>query len=200
MFIQVITGTTSDWDGLRRQLDRWERELRPGAVGHLGGTGGVTDDGRFILAARFESEEAARRNSAREEQGAWWAETEKYLQNVAFQDSVDVMTTGGGGSDDAGFVQVMRGRITDKEKVPELMARFAELQPAMAERRPDVIGDVTIIHSDDTYTDIIYFTSEAEAREGEKKEMPAEMQAMFEDYMAAMPIDEYLDLKDPWLR
>ena len=200
MFIQVITGTTSDQEGLRRQFDRWERELRPGATGFLGSTGGVTDDGRFFMAARFESEEAARRNSAREEQGAWWAETEKYVENAAFQDSVEVTTMGGGGSNDAGFVQVMRGRITDKEKVPELMARFAELQPAMAARRPDVIGDVTVIHSDGTYSDIIYFTSEAEAREGEKQEMPAEMQAMFEEFTAAMPIDEYLDLKDPWLR
>ncbi len=200
MFIQVITGTTSDRDGLRRQFDRWERELRPGASGFLGSTGGVTDDGRFFAAARFESEQAASRNSAREEQGAWWAETEKYLENVAFQDSAEVSTLGGGGSNDARFVQVMRGRITDKEKTPELMARFAELQPAMAERRPDIIGDVTVIHSDGTYTDLIYFTSEAEAREGEKKEMPAEMQGMFEDFMAAMPVDEYLDLKDPWLR
>ncbi|HKY74640.1 MAG TPA: hypothetical protein VJS45_00760, partial [Acidimicrobiia bacterium] len=146
MFIQVITGKTSDRDGLRRQFDRWEQELRGGASGFLGSTGGVTDDGRVFMAARFESEEAAQRNSAREEQGAWWAETEKFLENVTFQDSVEVMTLGGGGSNDAGFIQVMRGRIADKEKAPALMARFAELLPAMAERRPDIIGDVTVIH------------------------------------------------------
>jgi hypothetical protein len=200
MFIQVITGTTADPGGLRRQLDRWDRELRPGAAGYLGGTGGVTDDGRFFMAARFESEEAAQRNSAREEQGAWWAETEKFVDNAAFLDSVEVSTMSGGGSNDAKFVQVMRGRITDKEKAPALMARFAELQPAMAEGRPDILGDVTVIHSDGSYSDIIYFTSEADAREGEKKEAPAEMQAMFEEFAAAMPVDEYLDLRDPWLR
>lgn len=199
MFIQVITGKTSDSDGLRRQFDRWEAELRGGAAGYLGSTGGVTDDGRVFMAARFESEEAARRNSAREEQGAWWAETEKFLENATFQDSTEVTALGGGGSNDAGFVQVMRGRVADKEKAPALMARFAELLPAMAEGRPDIIGDVTVIHSDGTYSDIIYFTSEAAAREGEKKEPPAEMQAMFEEFMAAMPVDEYIDLKDPWL-
>lgn len=199
MFIQVITGTTSDRDGLRRQFDRWQTELRGGATGYLGSTGGVTDDGRVFMAARFESEEAARRNSAREEQGAWWAETEKFLENATFQDSAEVQTLGGGGSNDAGFVQVMRGRITDKEKAPALMAQFAELLPTMAEQRPDIIGDVTVIHSDGSYSDILYFSSEAEAREGEKKEPPAEMQAMFEDYMAVMPVDEYVDLKDPWL-
>jgi hypothetical protein len=199
MFIQVITGKTSDRDGLRRQFDRWQQELQGGATGYLGSTGGVTDDGGVFMAARFESEEAARRNSAREEQGTWWAETEKFLENATFQDSAEVQTLGGGGSNDAGFVQVMRGRITDKEKAPKLMARFAELLPVMAERRPDIIGDVTVIHSDGTYSDILYFTSEADAREGEKKEMPAEMQSMFEEYMAAMPIDEYNELKDPWL-
>ena len=199
MFIQVITGKTSDREGLRRQFDQWQEKLSPGATGYLGSTGGVTDDGRVFMAARFESAEAAQRNSAREEQGAWWAETEKFLENATFQDSAEVTTMGGGGSNDAGFIQVMRGRIVDKEKAPELMARFAELTPVMAERRPDIIGDVTVIHSDGTYSDILYFTSEADAREGEKKEMPAEMQGMFEEYMAAMPIDEYVDLKDPWL-
>jgi hypothetical protein len=199
MFVQVITGTTSDAAGLRRQMDRWDQELRPGAAGYLGSTGGVTDDGRVFMAARFESEEAAQRNSAREEQGAWWAETEKFIQNPAFQDSAEVTVLGGGGSNDAGFVQVMRGRVADKEKAPALMARFAELLPAMAEGRPDIIGDMTVIHSDGTYCDIIYFTSEAAAREGEKTEPPAEMQAMFGEFTAAMPVDEYIDLKDPWL-
>jgi hypothetical protein len=199
MFIQVITGTTSDREGLRRQTDRWDRELRPGAAGFLGSTAGVTDDGRFILAARFESEEAAQRNSAREEQGAWWAETEKYLDNVSFQDSIEVTTMLGGGSNEAGFVQVMRGRVTDKAKAAELMARAAEFEANMRGQRPDVLGDVTAQHADGSYTDLIYFTTEAEAREGEAKPMPEEMQAMFEEFMSAMTVDEYLDLKDPWL-
>jgi hypothetical protein len=200
MFIQVISGTTSDREGLLRQAERWEQELRPGATGVLGSTGGVTDDGRFILAARFESEEAARRNSEREEQGAWWAETEKYLDHVAFRDSSRVITTLGGGSNDAGFIQVMRGRVLDQEKAAQLISRMTEFEAMMREHRPDFMGDVTILHADGTYTDLIYFTSEAEAREGENKAMPAEAQGMMEEFMATMPVDEYLDLKEPWLR
>ena len=200
MFIQVISGTTSDREGLLRQADRWEQDLRPGATGFLGSTGGVTEDGRFILAARFESEEAARRNSAREEQGAWWAETEKYLDNVAFRDSTDIMTTMGGGSNDAGFVQIMRGRVLNQEKAAQLIARMGEFEALMRDHRPEFMGDVTAMHPDGTYTDLIYFTSETAAREGEKKPMPAEAQGMFEEFMATMPIDEYLDLKEPWLR
>jgi hypothetical protein len=197
MFIQVITGTTSDREGLQRQAERWEQELRPGATGFLGSTGGVTDDGRFIMAARFESEEAARRNSAREEQGAWWAETEKYLGDVAFHDGTDVMTTLGGGSNDAGFVQVMRGRVTNRDKAAQLIAQMGEFEALMRQHRPEIMGDVTVLHADGTYTDL---TSEAEAREGEQKPMPAEALEMFEEFMSTMPVNEYLDLKAPWLR
>jgi len=200
MFIQVITGTTSDRDGLRRQFDRWEQDLRGGATGYLGSTGGVTEDGRVFMAARFESEEAARRNSGRAEQGAWWAETEKYLSNVAFSEGSEIVTTLGGGSNDAGFVQIMRGRVLDREKASKLIARMGEFESLMREHRPDFMGDVAVLHNDGTYTDIIYFTSEAAAREGEQKPMPAEAQEMFGEFMSTMPVDEYLDLKDPWLR
>jgi hypothetical protein len=174
--------------------------LRPGAEGFLGSTGGVTDDGRFIAVARFASEDAARRNSARDEQGAWWAETEKYLDDFSFQESVDITTMLAGGSNDAGFVQVMRGRVTNALKLAEINARTAEFEAMMSRLRPDVLGDVIAMHPDGTYTDVVYFTSEKAARDGESREMPADAQAMFEDLMSSIVIDEYLDLKDPWLR
>jgi len=199
MFIQVITGEVVDAEGLWRQIDRWESEIRPGAEGFLGSTSGVTNDGRFIVLARFASEEAAQHNSDRPEQSGWWADTEKMLDHVRFQDSVEVVTMGAGGSNDAGFVQVMRGRVVDAAKMNELRPRMAEFEAAMASHRPDVIGDVTAIHPDATYTDAVYFTSEAEARRNEGKEPPAEMQALFEEWMAAVTVDEYLDLPRPRL-
>ena len=76
MVEQVIQGRTSDEAGLRAALDRWVEELAPGSIGWLGSTEGVTDDGTFIGVARFESAEAARRNSDRPEPGRWGAETE----------------------------------------------------------------------------------------------------------------------------
>ena len=48
MFVQVIEGQVADRDGLRRQMDAWEKDLRPGATGFLGSTAGVTDDGYAI--------------------------------------------------------------------------------------------------------------------------------------------------------
>ncbi|MGH8826627.1 MAG: hypothetical protein ACRDVZ_03295, partial [Jiangellaceae bacterium] len=75
MFVQVIQGRVSDEGQVRTAFDRWVDDLAPGATGWLGSTAGVTEDGRFVALVRFESEEAARRNSDRPEQGAWWAET-----------------------------------------------------------------------------------------------------------------------------
>ena len=199
MFIQVITGTVADLDGLRRQVDRWQAELRSGAAGYLGTTAGVTDDGRFVVLARFESEAAARLNSQRTEQGNWWAETEKCLDGVTFLDSVAVDTLLGGGNDRAGFVQVMRGRVTNPEKLAALEHRKGEIETALGKARPDLLGDVMVVTGDGSYLEAIYFTSEADARRGEAGELPADMAALMDEFMSAVAIDEYLDLKDPWL-
>jgi hypothetical protein len=43
----------------------------------------LTDDGRFIALARFESEEAARRNTDRPEQDRWWTEIAKLFTGAA---------------------------------------------------------------------------------------------------------------------
>jgi hypothetical protein len=201
MFIQVITGKVNDVEAFRRQDQRWHDELEAGATGFLGSTAGTTDDGRFVVSARFESADAAKRNSDRPEQGAWWAETEQYLSDVEFHDSNKQMTLFGGGSNDATFVQVMRGRITDRDKATALESRTAEFESVLGAARPDVIGETMAYHDDgDGYTDIVYFTSEAEARANEQKEMPAEAQKLMEELMSAVEVDEYLDLKDPSLR
>src|SRR5438067_3720357 len=103
MFVQVIQGKLKDADLLRRQLDRWRQEIKPGAKGYLGSTGGVTADGTSIAVVRFESEAAARANSERPEQGAWWNEMEKGFDGTpAFRESGDTELLFDGGSNDAG--------------------------------------------------------------------------------------------------
>ena len=114
MFIQVIQGRCSDADRLRKQLDVWERDLASGADGFLGSTGGLTDDGTFVAVVRFESREQADAQSSRPEQDAWWQETSTcYDGEVDFRNYDDAFTMLDGGSDDAGFVQVMQGRVDD---------------------------------------------------------------------------------------
>lgn len=72
MFVQMALGRAADAAAVRRQWDRWATDLTPGAAGLIGATGGVTTDGRAILIARFESQDAARGSAERPEQ---WAET-----------------------------------------------------------------------------------------------------------------------------
>lgn len=198
MFVQIIQGKTTDAEGLRQQADRWEAELKPGAIGYLGSTVGVAADGTAIVIARFESEEAAQANSDRPEQGAWWNETAKYFEgDVTFRNSTDVDTTFEGGSDAAGFVQIMQGRVTDRARLREMEAEF---MPQLKELRPDVIGSIRSWDGDQ-FVEAIYFTSEAEARQGEAA-MSEQTEAAegLEEYMALVQDLTYIDLTDPWLR
>jgi hypothetical protein len=198
MFVQVIQGRTSQAKGLAEAFDQWKADLSPGATGWLGSTAGVTEDGRFIAVARFESEEAAMANSARPEQDAWWAETATLLEGEAsFRNSTDVDVDLRGDPDQAGFVQVMQGRGSDPERAKQLMAQDAD---TWAEVRPDVIGSIAIGHDEGAYTMVVYFTSEAEAREGEGKELPPELQAQMDEMnQLNIGVPEFFDLKQPIL-
>lgn len=196
MFVQIIEGRTSDAEGLIRQGDRWQTEVRPGSVGYLGVTAGVAADGRCIALVRFESEEAARANSERPEQGAWFAEMQKYYDGEpTFTESSDVTELLGGGSNDAGFVQIMKSTGVDRAQIERLDATFDEF----AKLRPDLIGSVRIWTAPDACIEAAYFTSEAEARAGEQAELPEEVQAQMADYQEIMANTEYIDLPDPQL-
>ncbi len=199
MFVQVIQGRTSNAEGLRRALDRWERDLAPGATGWLGTTGGITDDGRVIGIARFDSAAAAARNSDRPEQSQWWQETEKLFDGeVTFRNSEEVTVDLQGDPDQASFVQVMQGRTTDPDRARELMA----LDPdKWAEFRPDVLGSVTVGHDEGAWTMVLYFTSEAEAREGERRDVPPELLAIMQEMdKLSVGETEYFDLRQPILQ
>lgn len=199
MFVQVIRGRTSDAAALRTAMDRWQAEIAPGAIGWLGSTGGVTDDGRFIALVRFESAEAAQQNSDRPEQDAWWSETAKLFDGEpVFDNSVAVLDDQVGDPGDAGFVQVMRGVGKDPERAMELMSE--DSSGAWAEFRPDIIGTMSVQLDDGKWAMGAWFTSEAEAREGEQKEPPAEMKAQMDELGSLMVGEpEYFDLKDPWM-
>jgi hypothetical protein len=193
MFIQVIRGKVGDPEGARRQMDRWMEELRPGAKGFLGTTAGVTPGGEMIALARFESAELARANSDRPEQGGWWEDMAKtFSGEVTFKDSSDVDVLISGGSNDAGFVQIMTGRAVDKARARALQS---EIEATLGAARPEVLGGVLAWHDDGTFTEAIYFTSEDAARAAEKGEPPA----VLVDIQAAMPVTEFLDLSQPWV-
>jgi len=201
MFVQVITGKVVDEAGAREQDARWQRDLRPGATGYLGSTWGTTDDGRFVATIRFDTPDNARRSSDRAEQGDWWSAMEKNISDVEFHDCSKVIAFLGGGSDDAKFVQVMRGRVTDRAALDALDARSTEVERVLHEFRPDVLGETVAYHDDgDGYTDLVYFTSEADARAGENKEPTGEAKQLLDQMMSSITVDEYFDLRNPTLQ
>jgi hypothetical protein len=197
MFIQVIEGRTNDAEALHRQLEVWERDLMPGAIGYLGSTGGCTSTGDCILVARFESADHARRNSERPEQDAWWQETERCFDGaVRFHDTEDVQIMSHGDLDGAHFVQVMEGHVSDHDRAITL---GDESDPILSEARPDLLGAVTAFFDDGEFTEVAYFTSETDARAGESAPVPPEANGLLDEWERVMKVEKYLDLPEPWL-
>ncbi|MEP6761202.1 MAG: hypothetical protein ABJA93_07530 [Sporichthyaceae bacterium] len=198
MFVQIIQGKVSDAGEAHAALDQWAQELAPGATGWLGSTAGVTSDGQFIAIARFADDDAARRNSARPEQDQWWAQTSKlFTDEPTFHDSTEVDVDLHGDPDESTFVQVIQGHSSDPARARELMS---ENPDSWAAFRPDILGSIGAGHDGDAYSAVLYFTSEAEAREGERKEPPAEMKAQM-DEMGKLEVGEptFLDIAEPWM-
>jgi hypothetical protein len=196
MFVQVILGRVRDAERLRERCEAWAERLAPSADGWMGSTAGITGDGDFVFVVRFASEAAARRNSARPDQDAWWQETVSALDGHAeFHDSTDVTLAIGAPSDAAGFVQVMRARVADR-------ARFVEIEERLAEpfhrARPDLLGALRAWHDDDTLTAVDWFSSVADARAGERQEMSEQLKTLFGQWQEQLADTRWFDLLDPW--
>jgi hypothetical protein len=195
MFVQIIQARTHDPEGVRRQAAEWRERLRPGATGYLGTTAGITADGTVIVLARFADEAAARANSERPEQGEWWAGMAKHLDGEAtFRQSSDTGLLFGGGSDDAGFVQVMIGRVKDRAALQAFQT--PELEAQLHAARPDLLGGIEVFLPDGGYVQAAYFTTEDAARTGEASADFAEAQ---QTYMSMFTEMTFHDLRDPIL-
>ena len=198
MFVQIIQAQAKDADGVRNAMEAWKSGVGPKVQGWLGTTAGVTPDKQFVAVARFESEEIAMKNSDSPEQSKWW---ENFSQNLdgeaSFFNSSGVSIGGTGGSDNAGFVQVMQGKVKDIEKAKALDARMEQDMP---NKRPDVIGSLTAYQDDGTFYSVIYFTSLEEARQGEKEmteNPPPEMDEWGQLMAGEM---KFYDLEEPLLQ
>jgi hypothetical protein len=196
MLIQVIAGKVKDADLLRRQDERWHQEIEAGAAGYLGYTGGITPDGRSISLVRFSSAESAQANSDRPEQAAWWAETaQAYDGEPTFADCREVDTMFGGGSNDAGFVQVVQGRAKDQDT---MRSKLAEMEATLKERRPDILGMIIAWHGDGGgVTQAVYFRSEEETRLQEKATEQDELRQEYTDMFEGPMV--FFDLPEPQL-
>ena len=194
MFIQMVQGRCSRQDEMRGLVEDWCGSMAA-QPGWLGGTYGFTDDDRFIGIVRFDSHNACMDAAKMPDAATYWAAADALCdRGCEVHESEDVSIMLEGGSDRAGFVQVMRGRVGDADKFRHFMTD-AEVTSMLHDTRPEIIGATLAIEQDGSFIETVAFTSEDAARKGEQTEMPAEMQSDFE---SAMTDVEYLDLHHPW--
>ncbi len=125
----------------------------------------------------------------------WWAGAHELFEHGCdIHESEDVSMMLDGGSDDAGFVQVMCGTVNDADRFRHLMTD-TEMTSMLHQARPEIIGATLAMEPDGSFTETIAFTDESAARQGEQTEMPADVGA---ELAAAMGEVEYLDLHRPW--
>ena len=163
--------------------------------GWLGGTYGFTDDDRFLGIVRFDSGSACKDAAGTSEAATMWAGAEALFDGrCEIHESEDVSMMLDGGSDSAGFVQVMRGRVGDADTLRHITSD-TQMTSMLHEARPEIIGATLAMEPDGTFLETIAFTDEDSARKGEQLDMPQEVR---DQLMAAMTDVEYLDLHQPW--
>jgi hypothetical protein len=193
MFVQIIIGSVKDPEVFLGQSERWPAELKPGATGYLGCTWGIAADGTGVIAARFASADDAKHNADRPEQGEWWRSMEPAIGDATFQDCATVDTFMGGGSDAAGFVQVIRGRVKNETEARTMMD---EAQEQLRSARPDILGGIIAWHGDGGgFTQLMYFRSEADAHAGERDLAESDVDERYREMMATPPT--FVDLTEP---
>ena len=191
MFIQVIQARSTRPDEVRALTEEWN-DLPDDDSGFLGATYGFTDDDEFIGVIRFESREKAMANSARPETDAMAKRMAELMDGPpTFRDCDDVTEWMDGGSDDAGFVQILQGRTDNPDRLKEVMNEGID---ELRQNRPDIIGGTLALEDDGTFTNTVAFTDEASAREGEQKDTTSDG----EEFRTLMSDVVFLDLHHPW--
>jgi hypothetical protein len=163
VFIQVIQGRAANPSGIRKELNRWQRQLAVDADGWLGSTAGTTEDGWSVVVVYFASEQQARRNSNRPEQRAWWRQASRHLGEIAFHDAAKVHLYRDGRSDLAGYVEIIQGHTDNLERMASL---GGDQEEVLAREAPHILGVTVAEHADrpGDFTQIVYFTSEQDAQ------------------------------------
>jgi hypothetical protein len=113
---------------------------------------------------------------------------------VTWRETSDTTTLFDGGSDAAGFVQVMEGKVPDRAKAEAF--ETDELVAHLKAARPDLLGAIRAWFDDNSYVEVAYFTSETDARKGESN---PDFNISAEQLTAAWGDMTFLDLRNPLL-
>ena len=197
MFLRILRGQAYDGAVTLAELARWREQLRAGALGWRRLTAGVGDGGELVLALRYDTEAAARRDRDRPELAAWQASAERHLAGPChWYDCPVVHTMKGGDAGEAGFVRVVQGRLADPVR---LAAMRAEVERTLRDRAPHVLGVTVAEHADGTgFTELTYLTSEREARAADRQ-MPVEMAVQLGTVRSYVEGLEEVELRAPVL-
>jgi hypothetical protein len=200
MFIQVIQGPAGSAEALRAASYRWTHELGSTSIGWLGCTSGVTEEGIFFSAERFESEQKAMLEGGRPGRRRWWSEMSRNLTGEAtFVNcrDVEVYAPDPTAIDKAGYVQIVQGRVTDSTLMRTLLRSMSK---EMILDRQDLLGSTLALHPDDGYTHILYFTSEDDALAAEIRETPPRIKSIMDTiYELHVTAPRYHLLTAPWV-
>jgi hypothetical protein len=110
VFIRILRGQVYDGAATLAEAARWGRELGTGGLGWRRLTAGVGEGGELVLALRYDTEAAARRDRDRPELAAWQSAAERHLAGPAhWYDCPVVHTMKDGDAGEAGFVRVVQG-------------------------------------------------------------------------------------------
>jgi hypothetical protein len=94
----------------------------------------------------------------------------------------------------AGFIQIMRARVSDRAG---WSAADEVAVPLFAAARPDFLGTLRV-WQDDLLTVVDSFSSEAEARAGEQRGATAAEQVAYDAWFGYLSAIEWHDLTAPW--
>ena len=181
MFSQVVQGHANDAAAIREAVKAW-------APTHGTTIAGVTAGGRFIAVTTIESE-----GSARGADGDWHGLLDGEV-TVSNGTRADLFAPGDVFR--ARFVQVVQGQVTD---LAQARRHRDSLQEALAAHLPCLLGTLTVEHVGERFTRVLAFSTEEEARAGERH-MPAAVRRRDEIALQLLvgPL-EFTDLRDPWI-
>ncbi len=188
VFVVLARGPAGDPGALRRGWEEWHLRVESENAGWLGSTGGIASGGEWLAAVRYSSEEAAR--------AAAIADSDLLTGATTVEVTGDVHLVKGNGSPaDGGFVQFMRARVPDRDRLEAVEAAVGN---QFATIRRDFLAGLRAWTGPDRLTAVDWFTSEADARAGEAIEIPADLGALFGEWMSLLHDVEWYDLVQPW--
>jgi hypothetical protein len=117
---------------------------------------------------------------------------------VIVHDASKVHTYGEGGADEAGFVQVIQGHSDDLERMASL---GRDQDKVLAQDAPHILGMTVAEHADRSgdFTQIVYFTSEQDARRFEPAPPAEADEPVQEERRRLLTELRCFDLRDPQL-